>query len=58
MLVQKTTYQIKDIKLFLKDGTQFILEFSNFSPNTELPDKEFVFDSKKYPNAEVNDMRF
>jgi outer membrane lipoprotein carrier protein len=58
MHIQKSTYQIQDIRLFQKDGTQFLLEFSNFSPNREIGDNEFVFDEKKYPGIEVNDMRF
>jgi outer membrane lipoprotein carrier protein len=56
--INKTTLQIINMKLFLKDGTQYSLEFSNFTPNAEIADAEFVFDTKKYPNAEVNDMRF
>ena len=58
MHIIKTTYQILDIKLFLKDGNQHLLEFTNFAGDSQLDDKEFVFDPKKYPNAEVNDMRF
>lgn len=58
MSVQKQTYHINNMTLFLKDGTLYNLEFSNFKPNAEIQDKEFVFDLKKYPGAEVNDMRF
>jgi Outer membrane lipoprotein-sorting protein len=58
MHIKKSTYQIADVKLFFKDGTQYFIEFSNFVVNSELSDKEFVFDEKKYPKAEVNDMRF
>ena len=58
MHIIKTTYQILDIKLFLKDGNQHLLEFTNFAGDSQLDDKEFVFDTKKYPSAEVNDMRF
>jgi outer membrane lipoprotein carrier protein len=58
MHISKTAYQITDINMFLKDGTQYLLEFSNFLINNELSDNEFVFDTKKFPDAEVNDMRF
>ena len=58
MHIIKTTYQILDIKLFLKDGNQHLLEFTNFAGDSQLDDKEFIFDPKKYPSAEVNDMRF
>jgi len=58
MEINKNNFQIISIKVFAKDGMQYFLEFSNFSTNTEIADTEFVFDTKKYPNAEVNDMRF
>jgi outer membrane lipoprotein carrier protein len=58
MLVHKQSFHIFNITLFLKDGTQHFLEFTNFLPGQDMPDNEFVFDSKKYPGTEVNDMRF
>jgi outer membrane lipoprotein-sorting protein len=58
MEINKSNFQIINIKVFAKDGSQYFLEFSNFATNTEISDTEFVFDTKKYPNAEVNDMRF
>ena len=58
MHINKSTYQIVDIKLFFKDGSHHLLEFTTFAPNSDLDEKEFIFDLKKYPNAEVNDMRF
>lgn len=58
MHIDKNIMHILDIKLFSKDGTQYFLEFSNFSPNIDIADTEFAFDTQKYPNAEVNDMRF
>lgn len=58
MHINKSTYQIINIKIFFKDGSQHLLEFMNFSPNVNMDETEFIFDSKKYPNAEVNDMRF
>ena len=58
MYIDKIKYQIIDVRLYLKDGSQHLLEFFNFVPNYDLDDKEFIFDTKKYPGAEVNDMRF
>jgi outer membrane lipoprotein carrier protein len=58
MLIQKQSFHIVNITLFLKDGTKLFLEFTNFLPSEDIPDKEFIFDSKKYPGIEVNDMRF
>ena len=56
--INKNNMQIINMKALLKDGSQYFLEFSNFTPNVEIADGEFSFDTKKYPNAEVNDMRF
>jgi outer membrane lipoprotein carrier protein len=58
MHILKSSLQIANIKLFLKDGTQHLLEFTNFTPNANISDAEFVFDPKKYPDIQVNDMRF
>jgi outer membrane lipoprotein-sorting protein len=56
--VDKTTYQIINTKVFMKDGTSLLIEFSNFQPNVDIANGEFLFDQKKYPGAAVNDMRF
>ena len=56
--IDKSNLQIIDLKIFQKDGTQYLMEFSNFAANTDINDTEFTFDAKKYPKAEVNDMRF
>lgn len=56
--IDKTSLQIVSVKVFQKDGTQYVLELSNFSGNLEIKDADFTFDKKKYPKAEINDMRF
>ncbi len=56
--IDKSTYHILAIKIFEKEGMQQTLEFSNFKTNIEIPDSEFVFDSKKHAGVIVNDMRF
>ena len=58
MHIDKNTLQIVNTKLFMKDGTQHQIEFSNFQTNIDIADNEFIFDQKKYPGVEVNDMRF
>ncbi len=54
--ISKENLQIIDFKIFQKDGTLHFLEFSNFQANIEI--KDITFDPKKYPKAEINDMRF
>ncbi len=58
MHIVKANLQILDLKIFQKDGTLYLLEFSTFITNSDINETEFTFDSKKYPKAEVNDMRF
>jgi outer membrane lipoprotein-sorting protein len=58
MLIDKTTYQISTIKVSFKDGTRQTIEFLNFKANPSLSDSQFSFDTNKYPNLTVNDMRF
>lgn len=58
MHIDKNSLQIIDTKIFMKDGTSHFIEFSNFRTNIAIEEKEFQFDQKKYPGAEVNDMRF
>ncbi len=58
MHIDKNTYHITDTRIFMKDGTNYLIELSNFQPNIDIADSEFRFDQKKYPGAEVNDMRF
>lgn len=58
MHIAKTNLQILDLKIFQKDGTLYLLEFTSFITNSDISETEFTFDSKKYPKAEINDMRF
>lgn len=56
--IDKKSNHITAVKIFEKEGMQQTIEFSNFKANIEVPDSEFVFDSKKHPGVTVNDMRF
>lgn len=56
--IDKKNNHIVAIKIFEKEGMQQTIEFSNFKTNVDVPDSEFVFDSKKHPGITVNDMRF
>ena len=40
-----------------KNGNQYHYEVSGFSPNASVTDATFTFDTKKYPNVEVVDLR-
>lgn len=43
--------------VYEKNGNQYRYEVSGFSPNAEVSDALFTFDTKKYPGVEVVDLR-
>jgi len=43
--------------VFEKNGNQYRYEVSGFTPNANVPDALFTFDTKKYPGVEVVDLR-
>ena len=48
---------ISTTKLFEKTGNRYTYSTTNLTPNGNIPDATFVFDSKKYPGVEVVDLR-
>ena len=48
---------ISTTKLFEKTGNRYTYSTTSLTPNGNLPDATFVFDSKKYPGVEVVDLR-
>lgn len=57
IVVQKDTKQVKKISIRYKNGTSTTFVSSNFNSAAKLIDSDFVFDDKKYPNVEINDLR-
>ncbi len=55
--VDKATSNIVSSKVFEKNGNHYIYKVTNMKTNTTLPDSLFTFDSKKYPKAEIIDLR-
>lgn len=55
--VDKATKNIVSSKVFEKNGNHYIYKVTSMKTNTNLPDSLFVFDTKKYPKAEVIDLR-
>ncbi len=55
--VDKATSNIVSSKVFEKNGNHYIYKITNMKTNTTLPDSLFTFDSKKYPKAEIIDLR-
>ena len=48
---------ISTTKLFEKTGNKYTYSTTSLTPNANVPDATFVFDSKKYPGVEVVDLR-
>ncbi|MBW7844719.1 MAG: outer membrane lipoprotein carrier protein LolA [Bacteroidia bacterium] len=57
LTVDKTNQTIIKSQVFDKSGAIHTYLVSNQFPNIKLDDKFFVFDSKKYPNCEIIDLR-
>ena len=57
LIIDKNKKQIIRITLYEKDGTQYTYVVTKFLTNQPLEDKHFVFDTAKYPDVEVIDMR-
>jgi outer membrane lipoprotein-sorting protein len=55
--VNKTAKTISSTKVLEKDGKKYSIVVNSFTPNTNIDDKQFVFDQKKYPGVEVIDNR-
>lgn len=43
--------------VYEKNGNQYHYEVSGFTPNASVTDATFTFDTKKYPNVDVVDLR-
>jgi outer membrane lipoprotein carrier protein len=48
---------IVSTKLFEKTGNRYTYTTSSLVPNGNIPDETFVFDAKKFPGADVTDLR-
>jgi len=57
LVIDKNKKQITRITIYEKDGTQYTYVVTKFLTNQPIDDKNFVFDTAKYPNVEIIDMR-
>ncbi|MBA3898648.1 MAG: outer membrane lipoprotein carrier protein LolA [Bacteroidetes bacterium] len=57
LTIEKATKQILSIKVLSKDGNHYTYTVKNFTPNAEMPESTFTFNTAKYPKVEVIDLR-
>jgi outer membrane lipoprotein carrier protein len=57
LMINKTDKMVSQAKVFDKNGNKYTYEIQKFTPNVQLADNFFTFDSKKYPGIEVVDLR-
>ena len=57
MLINKKDRSIQSWTMMDKSGNKYKYTISKFNPNVTVADTFFVFDTKKYPDVEVTDLR-
>jgi outer membrane lipoprotein-sorting protein len=57
LAIDKAAKQINSIKVLSKDGNHYTYTVKSFTPNAEMPDATFTFNTAKYPKVEVIDLR-
>ncbi|MEZ5045403.1 MAG: outer membrane lipoprotein carrier protein LolA [Chitinophagaceae bacterium] len=57
LMVDKASNIVAGGKLYEKNGNVYSYTINNYAANPAIQDAIFVFDSKKYPNVEVIDLR-
>jgi outer membrane lipoprotein carrier protein len=57
VFIDKANSTIVSTKLFEKSGNRVTYNLSNLNGNAKFTDAQFVFDAKKFPGAEVVDLR-
>ena len=55
--INKQSNQIEKLTSVGKDGNNITIKLNKMTPNVELKDNDFVFDTKAHPDVEVIDMR-
>lgn len=57
LFISKDDKTLKNWKIFDKSGTHYTYEIANFNPDAEVSNEAFSFDTSKYDNVEVVDLR-
>jgi len=57
MTIAKKTNTVKRVKVFSKDGSNFILTIDKLTPNKTFTKADFTFDKSKNPDVNIEDLR-
>ena len=57
LAIDKAKKQILYVKMLMKDGSTYTYNIKTFTPNVDIKDSTFAFDSKSHPGVEVIDLR-
>ncbi len=57
LLVNKSNKELYSFSTYFKDGKEYQLTLKTFQSNISVKNSDFVFDTNKYPNVEVTDLR-
>jgi len=57
ILVVKGTYELYAFNTYFKDGKEYHLNLKNFKSKISVQNSDFEFNSKKFPDVEVTDLR-
>ena len=57
LLINQTSHDVRQTKIFEKDGTIFTYQIKDFEPNPSIEKGTFSFQKNDYPNVETIDLR-
>ncbi len=55
---ESASFTMEKVHILSKDGSSINLSLSNYQWNTGIADTDFYFDASRYPNVQVEDLRF
>lgn len=58
VMVERSTLQLVNLRVSMKDGTNYTLAFNPYNIQPALSDSFFTFNPSEYPNVEVVDLTF
>lgn len=57
LTIDKIKKQISSVKMLMKDGSSQTFLVKSFTPNTDIPDSYFTFNTKAHAGVSVEDLR-